>query len=70
MCTKSPNSADDSCVDDVESLGKAGIMNCAKKYCTIFRQELLDPAGKVNSFSRGCDDEPTVRTHICLMISL
>lgn len=63
-CTKTPNSGDDACVDDVESLGKAVITNCAKKYCTIFRQELLDPAGKVNSFTRGCEDEPIVSARL------
>uniref|UniRef100_A0A336L096 CSON013994 protein n=1 Tax=Culicoides sonorensis TaxID=179676 RepID=A0A336L096_CULSO len=38
-------------------------MNCPKKYCTIMRQELLDPAGKVNTFTRGCEDEPTFLDH-------
>lgn len=60
ICTKTANSGDEACVDDVESLGKSAQQNCPKKHCTIFRQELLDPAGKVNSFARGCEDEPTV----------
>ncbi|KAF7991631.1 hypothetical protein HCN44_010432 [Aphidius gifuensis] len=31
---------------------------CTKKYCTIYRQELIDPPGKLISFSRSCQDNP------------
>lgn len=31
---------------------------CTKKYCTIYRQELIDPSEKLISFSRSCQDNP------------
>lgn len=35
-------------------------MTCSKKYCTIQRQELQTPAGKVQSFQRDCQEVPAV----------
>lgn len=48
------------CIDAPEDVGGQNIVNCDKEYCTILRQELQDPAGKVNSFSRSCEDKPLV----------
>lgn len=58
ICTTNANSLDTKCIDDQDLSNPS--MNCPKKYCIIYRQELLDPPGKVNSFSRSCEDEPTV----------
>nr|ABV44732.1 15.9 kDa midgut protein [Phlebotomus papatasi] len=50
--------SDTTCIDNPEEITGQNIVNCDKKYCTILRQELLDPAGKVESFQRSCEDSP------------
>ncbi|XP_055601492.1 uncharacterized protein LOC129750550 [Uranotaenia lowii] len=57
-CSVTPNSGDKNCVDDPKSVIGQAIVNCNRKYCVIQRQELLDPPGKLNTFLRGCDDDP------------
>lgn len=52
--------SDTTCIDNPEEVTGQNIVNCDKKYCTILRQELLDPAGKVESFQRSCEDSPLV----------
>lgn len=53
------STADHLCLNDPISV-TGGIVNCNKKYCTIFRQELQTPSGRVNSFLRDCQEEPVV----------
>ncbi|XP_059614004.1 uncharacterized protein LOC132260096 [Phlebotomus argentipes] len=50
--------SDTVCIDDPEKVEGQRIVTCDKKYCTIMRQELKDPAGKVNSFVRDCVESP------------
>ena len=38
--------------------GEVPKRECDKKYCTIYRQEYLDPAGKVQLFYRSCENDP------------
>ncbi|KAJ2945927.1 hypothetical protein O0L34_g4844 [Tuta absoluta] len=38
-------------------------VDCSYQYCTIFRQEFVDPAGTVASFVRGCEDKPDFLNH-------
>lgn len=59
-CSITLSSGDKNCVDNPAEVQGRPIVSCTRKYCTIFRQEMLDPAGKVNSFVRGCEDEPIV----------
>ncbi|XP_055688186.1 uncharacterized protein LOC129792839 [Lutzomyia longipalpis] len=46
------------CIDKPEEVSGQNIVTCDKRYCTIMRQELQDPAGRVLTFSRSCEDEP------------
>ncbi|XP_045771661.1 inositol polyphosphate 5-phosphatase E-like [Maniola jurtina] len=38
-------------------------VDCRYKYCTIMRQEFVDPSGVVASFIRGCEDVPDYLNH-------
>nr|XP_034830664.1 uncharacterized protein LOC117987727 [Maniola hyperantus] len=38
-------------------------VDCRYKYCTIMRQEFVDPTGVVASFIRGCEDVPDYLNH-------
>ncbi|CAG4980041.1 unnamed protein product [Colias eurytheme] len=38
-------------------------VNCSYKYCTIMRQEFLDPRGVVASFTRSCLQSPDFLNH-------
>lgn len=53
-------SADQLCIDDPISVQGQSIVPCDKKYCTILRQESVNPAGKVVSFARQCEERPDV----------
>lgn len=54
------NADDHLCIDDPISVQGQSIVTCSKKYCTIQRQELQTPAGKVQSFVRDCQEVPPV----------
>lgn len=72
-CSVTANSGDKKCISDPSSVEGQSVVNCNRKYCTIQRQELLDPPDKINTFLRGCEedplflndviDDPTFRTH-------
>lgn len=72
-CSVTANSGDKSCISDPSSVEGQSVVNCNRKYCTIQRQELLDPPGKLNTFLRSCEesplylndviDDPTFRTY-------
>ncbi|XP_023941971.2 uncharacterized protein LOC112048601 [Bicyclus anynana] len=38
-------------------------VDCRYRYCTIMRQEFIDPSGVVASFIRGCEDDPAYLNH-------
>ncbi|KAJ8728089.1 hypothetical protein PYW08_016474 [Mythimna loreyi] len=38
-------------------------VECPHLYCTILRQEFLDPVGQVASFARGCESQPDFLNH-------
>ncbi|KAJ3663819.1 hypothetical protein Zmor_008041 [Zophobas morio] len=54
-CSVGEQDADRTCVDNPAN---TSMTNCNKKYCTIIRQEYLDPKDKVASMYRGCEDKP------------
>lgn len=54
------NADDHLCIDDPISVQGQWQVNCSKKYCTIQRQELQNPSGKVESFMRDCQEVPIV----------
>ncbi|XP_048525234.1 uncharacterized protein LOC109544796 [Dendroctonus ponderosae] len=56
-CSATENDSDTSCDDDLDSLGKTGITDCDKKFCTIVRLDYIDPKGKLASLSRNCVDK-------------
>lgn len=72
-CSVTANSGDKNCISDPSSVEGQSVVNCNRKYCTIQRQELLDPPGKLNTFLRSCEesplylndviDDPTFRTY-------
>ncbi|KAK0087502.1 hypothetical protein PV325_000838 [Microctonus aethiopoides] len=39
-------------------INKGSISECNLKYCTIYRQEYVDPAGYLINFYRSCEDKP------------
>ncbi|KAK0159795.1 hypothetical protein PV327_010870 [Microctonus hyperodae] len=39
-------------------INKGSISECNLKYCTIYRQEYVDPAGYLVNFYRSCEDKP------------
>ncbi|XP_072932058.1 uncharacterized protein [Epargyreus clarus] len=59
-CSFTSVDSDQSCLTITESTNS---VDCSFKYCTILRQEFLDPIGVVASFSRGCDDHPDFLNH-------
>ncbi|KAL4712298.1 hypothetical protein ACJJTC_004060 [Scirpophaga incertulas] len=59
-CTFSSVDSDQSCLTITNTTFS---VDCPYTYCTIMRQEYLDPPGSVASFTRGCDDEPDYLNH-------
>ncbi|XP_055537815.1 uncharacterized protein LOC129725723 [Wyeomyia smithii] len=57
-CSLTTTSGDRRCLTDPAAVEGQSIVTCKYKYCTIQRQELLDPPGKLNTFLRGCDENP------------
>ncbi|XP_055623646.1 uncharacterized protein LOC129767056 [Toxorhynchites rutilus septentrionalis] len=57
-CSVTANSGDKNCINDPANLEGQSVVNCNRKYCTIQRQELLDPPEKLNTFLRGCEEAP------------
>lgn len=57
-CSVTANSGDNRCISDPASVEGQSIVTCNRKYCTIQRQEMLDPPDKVNTFLRGCEESP------------
>ncbi|XP_073944734.1 uncharacterized protein [Choristoneura fumiferana] len=59
-CTFSSVDSDRSCLtvtNDTLSV------DCPYQYCTIMRQEFMDPIGEVASFTRGCEESPDYLNH-------
>ncbi|XP_049869232.1 uncharacterized protein LOC126368996 [Pectinophora gossypiella] len=59
-CTFSSVDSDQSCLTITDNTRS---VDCPFEYCTIFRQEYIDPSGVVASFNRGCDDQPDYLNH-------
>ncbi|KAJ0177156.1 hypothetical protein K1T71_007165 [Dendrolimus kikuchii] len=59
-CSFSSVDSDQSCLTITDS---TNTVNCPHQYCTIFRQEYLDPTGVVASFTRGCESHPDYLNH-------
>ncbi|CAG9811104.1 unnamed protein product [Chironomus riparius] len=57
-CSITAANTDMKCLNDPVSVEGQSVVNCNKKYCTILRQELMDPPGKINTFVRGCEEKP------------
>ncbi|XP_065086258.1 uncharacterized protein LOC135708180 [Ochlerotatus camptorhynchus] len=57
-CSVTANSGDKKCISDPSSVEGQSVVNCNRKYCTIQRQELIDPPDKINTFLRGCEEDP------------
>ncbi|XP_058838191.1 uncharacterized protein LOC131693931 [Topomyia yanbarensis] len=57
-CSLTATSGDKRCISDPAAVEGQSIVTCKYKYCTIQRQELLDPPGKLNTFLRGCNENP------------
>ncbi|XP_026317801.1 uncharacterized protein LOC113228661 [Hyposmocoma kahamanoa] len=59
-CSFSSSETDQSCLTIND---RTRSVDCPFRYCTIIRQEFLDPAGRISSFMRGCDDHPDHLNH-------
>ncbi|CAG9094093.1 unnamed protein product [Plutella xylostella] len=59
-CSFSNTDTDTSCLYITE---KTNRVECNSKYCTIYRQEFVDPSGRVSSFLRGCEETPDFLNH-------
>lgn len=57
-CSVTANSGDKRCISDPSSVEGQSVVNCNRKYCTIQRQEMMDPPDKVSTFLRGCEENP------------
>lgn len=57
-CSVTANSGDNRCITDPASVEGQSVVTCNRKYCTIQRQEMMDPPDKVNTFLRGCEENP------------
>ncbi|XP_026725038.1 uncharacterized protein LOC113491989 [Trichoplusia ni] len=60
-CGFSNVDVDQSCLTITNS---TNIVNCPHQYCTILRQEMVDPTGVVSSFTRGCESNPVFLNHV------
>ncbi|KAL0892972.1 hypothetical protein ABMA27_014641 [Loxostege sticticalis] len=59
-CSFSSADADQSCLTITN---QTHTVACPYTYCTIVRQEFLDPEGVVASFTRGCEERPAYLNH-------
>uniref|UniRef100_A0A182NHE7 Uncharacterized protein n=1 Tax=Anopheles dirus TaxID=7168 RepID=A0A182NHE7_9DIPT len=57
-CGLTQNSGDPRCVSEPGSVEGQSVVTCSRKYCTITRQELVDPPGKLVTFLRDCQESP------------
>ncbi|XP_053674194.1 uncharacterized protein LOC128724494 [Anopheles nili] len=57
-CGLTQSSGDVRCVTEPQSVEGQSVVTCSRKYCTITRQELVDPPGKLVTFLRGCEENP------------
>ncbi|XP_052892599.1 uncharacterized protein LOC128300539 [Anopheles moucheti] len=57
-CGLTQTSGDVRCVSEPQSVEGQSVVTCSRKYCTITRQELVDPPGKLVTFLRGCEESP------------
>uniref|UniRef100_A0A182INH6 Uncharacterized protein n=1 Tax=Anopheles atroparvus TaxID=41427 RepID=A0A182INH6_ANOAO len=57
-CGLTQSSGDPRCVTEPQSVEGQSVVTCSRKYCTITRQELVDPPGKLVTFLRGCEENP------------
>ncbi|KAG6442387.1 hypothetical protein O3G_MSEX002285 [Manduca sexta] len=59
-CSFSSVDSDQSCMTITNS---TNTVSCPHEFCTIMRQEFIDPAGVVASFTRGCEQKPDFLNH-------
>ncbi|XP_068632008.1 uncharacterized protein [Battus philenor] len=59
-CSFSSVDVDRSCLTITNSTPS---VDCRYTYCTIMRQEFIDPIGVVASFTRGCEEAPDYLNH-------
>ncbi|KAM3964443.1 uncharacterized protein ACR2FA_001421 [Aphomia sociella] len=59
-CGFSSVDSDQSCLTITD---ETRMVECPSTYCTIFRQEYIDPIGVVASFLRGCEESPDYLNH-------
>ncbi|XP_014367455.2 uncharacterized protein LOC106717979 [Papilio machaon] len=59
-CSFSSVDSDQSCLTITNSTPS---VDCRFTYCTIMRQEFIDPIGVVASFTRGCEESPDFLNH-------
>ncbi|XP_061713349.1 uncharacterized protein LOC133522137 [Cydia pomonella] len=59
-CSFSSVDTDRSCLEVTDNMHS---VDCPFTYCTIMRQEFVDPAGQVASFIRGCEESPDYLNH-------
>ncbi|CAK1596063.1 unnamed protein product [Parnassius mnemosyne] len=59
-CSFSSVDSDQSCLTITNS---TATVDCPFTYCTIMRQEFIDPSGVVASFTRGCEESPDFLNH-------
>ncbi|XP_063380777.1 uncharacterized protein LOC134667344 [Cydia fagiglandana] len=59
-CSFSSVDTDRSCVEVTED---TRTVECPYTYCTIMRQEFVDPVGEIASFIRGCEETPDYLNH-------
>ncbi|XP_035792947.1 uncharacterized protein LOC118467053 [Anopheles albimanus] len=57
-CGLTQSSGDPRCVTEPGSVEGQSVVTCSRKYCTITRQELVDPPGKLVTFVRSCEESP------------
>ncbi|XP_049544396.1 uncharacterized protein LOC125956505 [Anopheles darlingi] len=57
-CGLTQSSGDPRCVTEPGSVEGQSVVTCSRKYCTITRQELVDPPGKLVTFVRSCEETP------------
>ncbi|XP_059045413.1 uncharacterized protein LOC131841170 [Achroia grisella] len=60
VCSYSSTESEQSCLTITEQTNS---VECSNPFCTIFRQEYVDPIGVVASFRRDCEASPEYLNH-------